>query len=552
MANSSGAGGVGPSVSRRSFVKASGLASGAFFINTKFNHLLLADEPASPPTTPWAQPLAFAPYAQPLPPGMMLDPLPIPAAHQRWDDFNPTKYYEMPIREVLARPHPELGLSRLSTYGGSAPGPTFITRCYQPIMVRFKNELPHEMQGFGVPETITHLHNGNNAPDSDGFPGDRYGPGHFKDHLYPNYPANGNPLECKGTLWYHDHTLDFTAQNTYRGLAGFYISYDELDSGNEIDPNPNALRLPSGIPNGANTENCYDIPLAFADRRYDQNGILTFDPFDFDGYIGDKWLVNGRVQPYFNVKRRKYRFRILDSGPARYYDFWFSNRMEFQVIGADGNLLPHPVTATNLVSGAGERWDIVVDFSQLPESTTEVYIVNRLSHSNGRGPDSGRLPMNEAPRLLKFVIEPGAVPDPSRVPADLRPLEPVNLTGAINRSFKWTRNNGMWAVNNNLYDEHRIDTTFVQNQWYILKFSTPGGWAHPIHFHVEEGRLLRYNKRQINGGILGGRKDVFALFGGDEMDVAVRFRDWVGRYVMHCHNGIHEDHAMMVNFEIVR
>ena len=178
--------------------------------------------------------------------------------------------------------------------------------------------------------------------------------------------------------------------------------------------------------------------------------------------------------------------------------------------------------------------------------------MNRLSHSNGRGPDSGRLPMNEAPRLLKFVIEPGAVPDPSRVPAVLRPLVPIDITGAINRTFKWTRNNGMWAANNQLYDEHRIDATFVQNQWYILKFSSPGGWAHPIHFHVEEGRLLRYNKRQINGGILGGRKDVFALFGGDEMDVAVRFRDWVGRYVMHCHNGIHEDHAMMVNFEIVR
>jgi FtsP/CotA-like multicopper oxidase with cupredoxin domain len=43
---------------------------------------------------------------------------------------------------------------------------------------------------------------------------------------------------------------------------------------------------------------------------------------------------------------------------------------------------------------------------------------------------------------------------------------------------------------------------------------------------------------------------VFALFGGDEMVVAVRFRDWIGRYVMHCHNGIHEDHAMMVNFEV--
>jgi len=540
-----------PRLSRRSFVKASALSSGAFFINSKFNHLRLGDSPASPPTTPFIQPLAFAPYAQPLPAGLALDPLPIPEAHQRYEEFLPVKFYEMPVREVLARPHPQLGLSRFSTYGGSAPGPTFITRCYEPIMVRFKNELPHEMQGFGVPEIITHLHNGNNAPESDGFPGDRYGPGMFKDHHYPNYPSNGNPLECKGTLWYHDHTLDFTAQNTYRGLAGFYISYDELDSGDENDPNPNALRLPSGIPNGANTDGCYDIPLAFADRRFDQDGVLTFDPFDFDGYIGDKWLVNGRVQPYFNVKRRKYRFRMLDAGPARYYDFWFSNRMEFQVIGADGNLLPAPVTVRNLTSAAGERWDIVVDFSTLPETTTEVYIVNRLEHSNGRGPDSGRLPLNESPRIIKFVIEPGAVPDPSRVPSVLRPLVPIDIVNPVRREFKWTRNNGMWAVNNNLYDEHRIDLTVRQNEWNIWTFRTPGGWAHPIHFHVEEGRLLSYNGRQISGGILGGRKDVFGLFGGDEMVVALRFRDWTGRYVMHCHNGIHEDHAMMMNFNIV-
>lgn len=539
-------------VSRRQFVKASALTSGAFFVNTKFGNMRLSDIPPSPPTTPWMQPLAFAPYAQPLPPGQALDPLPDFDSFQRIDDFMPTTFYDISMREVQARPHPQLGLSRFSTYGGSAPGPTFMTRCYQPIMVRFKNELPHEIQGFGSPETITHLHNGNSGPESDGFPGELYGPGHYKDHLYANWPSNGNQDECKGTLWYHDHTLDFTAQNTYRGLAGFYLSFDQLDSGDENDPNPNALRLPSGVPNGGIGEDCYDIPLAFADRRFDQNGVLTFDPFDFDGYIGDTWLVNGRVQPYFNVKRRKYRFRLLDAGPARYYHYAFSNGMEFQCIGADGNLLAHPVTVTDIESGPGERWDIVVDFSKLPESTTQVYIVNRIEHANGRGPTNEVLPLAQSPRMLRFNILPGAVDDPSRVPENLRTVVPIDTTNAIDVDFKWTRNNGMWTVNGRLYDEHRIDQRFRQDQVYRLKFWTPGGWAHPIHFHVEEGRLLKYNGETINGGILGGRKDVFALRGGDEMIVALRFRDWVGRYVMHCHNGIHEDHAMMVNFEIFK
>ena len=30
-----------------------------------------------------------------------------------------------------------------------------------------------------------------------------------------------------------------------------------------------------------------------------------------------------------------------------------------------------------------------------------------------------------------------------------------------------------------------------------------------------------------------------------------KFRDFTGKYVMHCHNTVHEDHAMMIRFDIV-
>ena len=56
-----------PSMNRRTFVKGSALATGAFFINSKFNHLKLADTPTSPFTTPWITPLPFPNYATPLP-----------------------------------------------------------------------------------------------------------------------------------------------------------------------------------------------------------------------------------------------------------------------------------------------------------------------------------------------------------------------------------------------------------------------------------------------------------------------------------------------------
>lgn len=31
--------------------------------------------------------------------------------------------------------------------------------------------------------------------------------------------------ETPSTLWSHDHLLDFTAANVYRGLAGFYLAF---------------------------------------------------------------------------------------------------------------------------------------------------------------------------------------------------------------------------------------------------------------------------------------------------------------------------------------
>ncbi|MFZ4749245.1 MAG: multicopper oxidase family protein [Phycisphaerales bacterium] len=546
------------SLTRRSFVRRGALATGAittgaFHINTRLAAGALFAPPTSPPTTPWVQPLAFPRWA--VPTQALSGPAPIPSAHQRYEEFLPQDVYEIPVRMVAARPHPQLGLTNWMSYDGQVPGPTFMTRLGRPILVRYRNELPEEIQGFGHPEIVTHVHNGNHASESDGGPWDMFGPGSFKDHHYPQYAAAGDPDEAKGTLWYHDHAMDFTAQNTYRGLAGFYLMFDELDSGDENDPNPNALRLPSGVPNGEHVADCHDIPLAIMDRGFDRNGILAMDVMDMDGIVSDKYLVNGRVQPYFEVKRRKYRFRVLDAGPARYYDFWLSNGMEFQIIGTDGNLLQHPVPANHFAMGPGERYDIVIDFASLPESTTVLYLVNRVEMPGGRGPKNNLLPMNESPRVLKFVIRPGAVADPSRVPGFLReeePIDPADVARATRRTWDFDRKNGMWTVNGKLFDPNRVDAVIPHLQPEIWTIKAHGGWAHPIHFHLEEGRILSFNGGEEEDPVLLGRKDVFSLRGGEEMEIFVRFHDWVGKYPIHCHNGTHEDHAMMVRFDVVR
>jgi FtsP/CotA-like multicopper oxidase with cupredoxin domain len=48
-----------------------------------------------------------------------------------------------------------------------------------------------------------------------------------------------------------------------------------------------------------------------------------------------------------------------------------------------------------------------------------------------------------------------------------------------------------------------------------------------------------------------GRKDVYVLGPAESMKVLLRFRDFTGKYLMHCHNLVHEDHAMMIRWDIV-
>src|SRR4029077_10858715 len=128
--------------------------------------------------------------------------------------------------------------------------------------------------------------------------------------------------DCMGTLWYHDHRQDFTAQNVYAGLAGFYLLFDPQDCGDET--NRNGFQLPSGA---------FDVTMVFADKVFDANGQAVFDFFNLDGILGDMYTVNGTVQPYLEVQQRKYRFRLLDAGPSRFYAFALSDGTPIIQIG---------------------------------------------------------------------------------------------------------------------------------------------------------------------------------------------------------------------------
>jgi FtsP/CotA-like multicopper oxidase with cupredoxin domain len=142
-------------------------------------------------------------------------------------------------------------------------------------------------------------------------------------------------------------------------------------------------------------------------------------------------------------------------------------------------------------------------------------------------------------------------PDNSRIPSSFRPAPEINLSEVkAQRTFRFERSGGGWAVNGRIFDANRIDAHVKQNTaeiWTIQNNS--GSWSHPVHIHFEEHRILSRN------GIAPptwerGRKDVIRLHPNEEVKIFMRFRDWTGRYPMHCHNTVHEDHAMMIRWEL--
>lgn len=536
----------------------------------------------SPPTTPFVEPLPIMPILTEVPESSLV-PAPTPnpntainpntglpfegrvEPHQFRDRFPPVKFFEthMVRADLRIARAGELPLQPLWAFtdpvaGPSVPGPTIVSRYGEPILVRRFNDLPPQSQngGFGKPSVSTHLHNFHSAPESDGGPCRFFERGQYFDYHYtmanagfdtPEFSAtDGDIRESLSTLWYHDHRLDFTAPNVYKGLAGFHLIFNEFDTGDENT----GFRLPS-FPE-------FDIPLFLADKLIDpQTGLICFDLFNFDGLVGDKFTVNGMIQPFFEVKKRRYRFRILDGGPSRFYQLFLTDldhpnqQIPFWIIANDGNLLPTPIQATSVRIGVAERYDIIVDFSQIPNNPSRIYLENRLRQDDGRGPDNEILPAGQGNLLLEFRIgEP--VPDNSVDPATGPTFYQVPVINPaesrLTRIFEFERKNGQWAINDKFASCDEIRFRVQRNsveRWKLRNSS--GGWAHPIHIHLEEFQLQKINGVPVQPGDLDfARKDVVRLEANTEVELLMRFRDFLGDYPQHCHNTIHEDHAMLL------
>ena len=447
-----------------------------------------------------------------------VDALPIPTV------LKPTRVgsrdtYTLTMKNGVAKCHRDLPFTNILGYEGLFPGSTIRATKNRTVRITQINNLPatHHGHSLGEHPPAVHLHGGLVAPDSDGHPNDGIPAGESRVYEYPN-----RQRACG--LWYHDHSHGATGLNVYLGLAGLYF----ID-----DPREKALNLP---------RDSAEVPLIIQDRTFDSGGQLVYD-LDATtleaGKYGDVVLVNGKIQPYFEVGSRKYRFRVLNASNAREYKLALSNGSPLVQIGTDGGLLQRPQPRSSITIAPSERADFIVDFSHSALGSSVIL------QNQGGELRTGSIMQFRTVRTER---------DKSSIPDFLNPWE--ELSGPlVTREFILNRqiidSAPTWVINGFAFQSPgRVIPTPKLDSVEHWRFVNPTNHPHPMHLHLVQFQVINLDGEPQDASDFGW-KDTVVVPPGGEVTVAARFSGYLGKYVFHCHNLEHEDFAMMGEFQVI-
>ncbi|TXG57230.1 hypothetical protein EZV62_018543 [Acer yangbiense] len=310
-------------------------------------------------------------------------------------------------------------------------------------------------------------------------------------------------------------------------------------------------------------------------------------------YFGDTIIVNGKAWPHMTVRRRKYRFRIINASNARFFRFYFTNGLDFIHVAADSTYLGRPVMTNETLLAPSEIADVVIDFSK---SKSDFAILA----NNAQYPYPSGDPVNDANgRVMKFLIKRKREFDTWRVPNKLIKYPSPDMSIASQ-----TRYIAMYEytsaidepthlyINGKSYDESVTETpkAGTSEVWNMINLTEDN---HPLHIHLglfvvmdqtelvkaEEFKscMTRFNdavKCQISKHTHGKRlevpahekgwKNVYKMTPGYVTKILVRFSyihsnasytfDPTAEpgYVYHCHILDHEDNVMMRPLKLVK
>lgn len=441
-------------------------------------------------------------------------------------------------------------------------GPIVRLRPGDRFRARIANDLPEA--------TTVHWHGLHVPSNMDGQPRLPITPG-------ATFTAEFTVRDRPGIYWYHLHP-----HGPQGGRAGFQVCHGLaglliIESDQEA-----ALGLPDGE---------HELPVVIQDRLFDSDNQLVYIADGMDGmmtrmrgFLGDRILVNGRLDYRVDVATRPYRLRLLNGSNSRIYKLAWSDGRPMTVLGADGGLLSRPIHRPYLTLAPAERIDLWVDFGSDPIGQ-DLRLVSRAFQAGmmGRMMDGGmgngmmgggmmsgmmgaspnHLPLGAAFDVMRFRV---ARRDKSRLKLPQRLAAPptLKLGDAVNRAHPRRFTLAMHMMRGTINGRHFEGTRVADNE--IVRLDTVEVWEfenysmmpHPMHVHGLQFLVLE--RRTVRGamgwsGLEAGHvdqgwHDTVLVMPGQRVRILLAFRDFDGLYMYHCHNLEHEDGGMMRYYRV--
>jgi FtsP/CotA-like multicopper oxidase with cupredoxin domain len=398
-------------------------------------------------------------------------------------------------------------------YNGQVPGPTLDLREGDRVIVHFKNDLP-------VPTTV-HWHGLHIPASSDGSPFHPVGPGEQHDYVFTLLRGSA------GTYWYHPHPHHQTGDQVAKGLYGAIVVRAADDP------------LPASLP---------EKLLILSDNRFRGDGSIDLpDESTPDGAAdaengreGNVLFVNGQVMPTLSIRSGEVqRWRVINASAARVYRLALGGHA-FLHVGSDGGLFEHPVEVSEILLANGERAELLVRGVGGPGSLT---VLQTLPYDRYI-PQTRPKDWNQARDLLTVQYTADAAMPFVALPNVLRPVPPLDTTRVTTRRVVSLSQH---MINGKMMDMSRVDASARLGATEIWQVENLVGMDHPFHLHGFQFQVLDRNGVPER---VRRWKDTVNVPKHETVRFIVRYADYAGKWMFHCHILDHEDHGMMGILEI--
>jgi FtsP/CotA-like multicopper oxidase with cupredoxin domain len=398
-------------------------------------------------------------------------------------------------------------------YNGRVPGPTLEVWEGDRVIVHFRNELPES--------TTVHWHGLHVPFAADGSPFHPVPPGGQRDYVFTVQRGTA------GTYWYHPHQHHRTRDQVAKGLYGAIIIRA---------PNDPLAAVPEKL-------------LILADNRFLPGGSLDItDPHSVQGRVdaengreGDVLFVNGQIMPALRIRSGEVqRWRIVNASAARMYRLAIPGH-RFLHVWSDGGLFERPVETDDVLVASSERVELLVRGSGAPGSQTTLQALPYDRYVPQTRPTDWGLTRELL--TVRYANEP-PLQVPIALPATLRRIAPLD-TADVTATRVMVLTQGF--INGKVMDLGRVDATTTLGATEIWQIENLVGMDHPFHLHG-----FRFQVLDVDGVPVAYRswKDTVNVPKHGTVRFIVRFDDYPGKWMFHCHILDHEDHGMMGVFEV--